>query len=264
MPTTYTHDLFGKLIYKKLPDEMRKIIRKNGNLYRIGLHGPDILFYHLFDSKVNQLGVQMHKERARVFFEKGMKTAREKKDEALVAYLIGFGCHYLLDTCCHPYVNAVDEKGTVSHTLLEKEFDRTLMIRTKKNPYYYYPSDCIIPKPEYAREINKAITDVPPRKIYMSLRLMKLFTNAMVYDNGGRRRKAVGMLVWLAGKKTADQVMDHFMTKEQSEESAEAVLTLSKLFLECVEQSPVYLEELFSLYKENRSLSDRWNMTYSG
>ena len=44
MPTTYTHDLFGKKIYRQLPDEMKKVIRKNGDLYRIGLHGPDILF----------------------------------------------------------------------------------------------------------------------------------------------------------------------------------------------------------------------------
>lgn len=264
MPTTYTHDLFGKLVYKKLSKEMKKIIRDNGNLYRIGLHGPDILFYHLFDGKVNQLGVQMHNEPARKFFEKGMKKAREKKDKALAAYLLGFGCHYLLDTTCHPYVNATDKKGVISHTLLEKELDRTLMIRTKKNPYYYYPSDCIKPKPEYARVINRAIPSVSPRKIFVSLKLMKLFTNAMVYDNGGRRRKAVGVLVWLAGKKTADQVMDHFMTKEQSEKSTEAIVQLMKLFQECLEQSPKYLEELFDLYKKDKKLSDRWNLTYSG
>ena len=45
MPTTYAHDLFGKKIYAKLPAEIQKVIRRNTNLYRIGLHGPDILFY---------------------------------------------------------------------------------------------------------------------------------------------------------------------------------------------------------------------------
>ena len=47
MPTTYTHDLFGKKVYRQLPEEIRKVIRENGNLFRIGLHGPDILFYDL-------------------------------------------------------------------------------------------------------------------------------------------------------------------------------------------------------------------------
>ena len=37
MPTTYAHDLFGKKIYAKLPAEIQKVIRRNTNLYRIGL-----------------------------------------------------------------------------------------------------------------------------------------------------------------------------------------------------------------------------------
>lgn len=41
---------------------------------------------------------------------------------------------------CHPYVYEMAEKEVISHTLLEKEFDRTLMLETGKNPYRYYPS----------------------------------------------------------------------------------------------------------------------------
>lgn len=46
MPTTYAHDLFGKRVYRRLPDKLQHLIRSNGNLYRIGQHGPDILFYY--------------------------------------------------------------------------------------------------------------------------------------------------------------------------------------------------------------------------
>ena len=45
MPTTFTHDLFGREVYRMLPQEEREKIRRHGRLYRIGLHGPDILFY---------------------------------------------------------------------------------------------------------------------------------------------------------------------------------------------------------------------------
>ena len=38
MPTTYAHDLFGQKVYRQLPDQVKEIIRKNGELYRIGLH----------------------------------------------------------------------------------------------------------------------------------------------------------------------------------------------------------------------------------
>ncbi|MCD7867758.1 MAG: hypothetical protein LUG62_06105 [Clostridiales bacterium] len=44
MPTTFVHDLFGRNVYRELPEEMRTLIRCYGQLYRIGLHGPDIFF----------------------------------------------------------------------------------------------------------------------------------------------------------------------------------------------------------------------------
>ena len=40
MPTTYTHDKFGKDVYKKLPEHIKAVIRKGKGLYRIGQHGP--------------------------------------------------------------------------------------------------------------------------------------------------------------------------------------------------------------------------------
>ena len=109
MPTTYAHDLFGQKVYRQLPNQVKKIIRKNGELYRIGLHGPDIFFYYfIFKNHVSSVGYRMHKEKARAFFAQGMAQVRETGDEALLAYLLGFGCHYLLDSSCHPFVNEID------------------------------------------------------------------------------------------------------------------------------------------------------------
>ena len=36
MPTTYAHDLFGKKVYKLLPEEMKRVVYRNRDLYRIG------------------------------------------------------------------------------------------------------------------------------------------------------------------------------------------------------------------------------------
>ena len=64
MPTTYAHDLFGKEVYKKLPSDMKALIRRHGDLYRIGLHGPDILFYYMVSKNpVTQFGIDMHHEK---------------------------------------------------------------------------------------------------------------------------------------------------------------------------------------------------------
>lgn len=32
MPTTYAHDLFGKEVYKRLPSDMKALIRRHGEL----------------------------------------------------------------------------------------------------------------------------------------------------------------------------------------------------------------------------------------
>ena len=173
MPTTYAHDLFGKKIYAKLPAEIQKVIRRNTNLYRIGLHGPDILFYDMLKPKVTETGIAMHRECAAPFFERGMTLVRTTHDEKLLAYLLGFGCHYLLDSACHPFVYEMAERNVISHTLLEKEFDRTLMLETHKDPYHYYPACGIVPRVTYARVIHRAIPRIRTKEIMSSLRLMK-------------------------------------------------------------------------------------------
>ena len=119
MPTTYAHDLFGREVYRRLPSDMKGLIRRHGDLYRIGLHGPDILFYYMVSKNpVTQFGIDMHREKAKAFFEEGMSQVRRNKDEALLAYLLGFGCHYMLDSACHPYVNRMAEEGVIPHIVL--------------------------------------------------------------------------------------------------------------------------------------------------
>lgn len=64
MPSTYAHYIFGQQIRGRLSGYERKVIDKYPELFNIGLHGPDILFYYrpLGKNKVNQLGSRMHSE----------------------------------------------------------------------------------------------------------------------------------------------------------------------------------------------------------
>lgn len=265
MPTTYTHDLFGKKVYQKLPEEVKHIIRENGDLYRIGLHGPDILFYYMiWKNPVTEFGVQMHREKARAFFEQGMEQVRETGSRPLLAYMLGFGCHYLLDSACHPFVDEMDEKGVLSHTVLEKEYDRFLMEKTGKNPYEYRPSDCIVPKRKYAEVIHMALPLVRTGNIYLSLKMMKLLTNLMVCNDGGRRRERIHRLTGLAGKGAQTYLTEHFMTTQPVEGWEEPVKELHSLFEEELSCAPEELMELYALSKEDGTLSPRWDRTYNG
>ena len=58
MPSTYAHYRMGQEVYHNLTGKPKQIIEKYKELYDIGLHGPDILFYYkpLFANPVNQVG----------------------------------------------------------------------------------------------------------------------------------------------------------------------------------------------------------------
>lgn len=46
MPSLYAHNKFGKLVIKNLPVEYKEIIRRYPNSFRLGLQGPDYLFFY--------------------------------------------------------------------------------------------------------------------------------------------------------------------------------------------------------------------------
>lgn len=264
MPTTYTHDLFGKLVYRKLPGEMKELIKENGDLYRIGLHGPDIFFYQLLKGRVNQFGVQMHNERAKAFFEQGMAQIREKENRPLLAYLLGFGCHYLLDSTCHPYVNQMVKEKIINHTLLEKEWDRQLLIANGYHALMAHPADCLVPEKEYAAVIQQVFPLLSVNDIYESVRMQKFLLNLMVYGKNGMTGKVVKAVCNMSKKEDVRELADHFMRKNAVYESKEPIHKLNELFDKALEEAPAELERLYALSFMDMELSSRWNLTYNG
>ena len=259
MPTTYTHDLFGKEVYRKMPKEMRRLVKAHGETYRIGLHGPDILFYYGFGkNRVNQTGVRLHGEPAAPFFERGALLARE--DDALLAYLLGFVCHFMLDSICHPYVNGTAARE-VGHGEIEKELDRRLMIRTGRDPYRYYPAACCIrPSLENARVIQKVFPEVTVCQVEKALRSMIFITNTMVYDDNGRKQKVILPFLRLIG--AYDKVGGSYMRAACDPCCAPHLEALEGLFSQAVEETPAMLEAFWETVREGTSLPERFDRDY--
>ena len=66
----------GQEVIKQLSDPVREIIMENKELYDIGLHGPDILFYYhpLKVDPVNSIGYRLHEHSGKFFFERAAKV----------------------------------------------------------------------------------------------------------------------------------------------------------------------------------------------
>ena len=56
MPCIYAHNSFGKEVQKMLPKPLKNTIRRHPAAFRIGLQGPDFLFFYhpLLKCKTNQ------------------------------------------------------------------------------------------------------------------------------------------------------------------------------------------------------------------
>lgn len=257
MPTTFTHDLFGKEVYKMLPRETRQKIRSHGSLYRIGLHGPDIFFYrHLYKNKIGRIGTGMHQQPAKPFFMRGLDRVREENDEALMAYLLGFACHFLLDSVCHPYIKEIETE--VSHTMIEKELDRLLMEEDGKDPFVYHPSCCIHPGIQEARTIQKVFPEVKAQEIRRSLSRMKNLTNLMVYRGDTSQKLLVKTLSVLGQEK----LTEHIMRKEKDPSLEPYLNELKRLFWKAREEAPALLGSMEAYVKTGAVLPSRFDRSY--
>ena len=140
MPAAFAHDLFGRLVYRKLDPGIRRAVRREKDCFYLGLFGPDILFFYrsLNDNRIVHKGFWLHEEPARVLFFHGIKAWEKEKDPekkaAIEAYLLGFACHFALDHSLHEYVNHTDDSTIFTHGEIETELDRRLLVREGMTP----------------------------------------------------------------------------------------------------------------------------------
>ena len=129
MPSFYAHYRFGAQMLPDLPADVRRPIQRFRRLYDVGLHGPDIFFYHNILSRdpVVTLGKRLHQQTGHEYFTRVCKRLKQEPTEAGYSYLYGALAHYCLDSVFHPLVLQATASDLISHTELETEFDRYLL-----------------------------------------------------------------------------------------------------------------------------------------
>ena len=189
MPSTYAHYLFGERVLARLNEETAAPVRANRQLYDIGLHGPDVLFYYhpLTNNKVNSIGFGMHGRHADKFFAaaKDVCLLAADKDAAL-AYAFGFVCHFALDVNCHGYIENKIAVSGVRHTEIESEFDRALLLQKGIEPLSAKLTEHIVASDANARVIAPFL-GVTPKQAKKALRSMKFYNELMRAPRAGKR-----------------------------------------------------------------------------
>lgn len=190
MPSTYAHYLFGKKVLENLTIQQKNFIEKNRDLYDIGLHGPDILFYYhpLKSNPINRWGYAMHEKKGSDFFEKARSIASQvKENEKDLAYLYGFICHFALDARCHPYVEKYVREKSISHTKIEVAFDMYLLQQNHIQPAKYHLSKHIHPSKKAGETICAYFENTTPKIIEGALQEMNFYHHLLHASNSFKR-----------------------------------------------------------------------------
>lgn len=192
MPSTYAHRRFGADVLAQLPYPLRRTLEQHRELYDMGLHGPDLLFYYkaLQSNPVNRLGNAMHDQKGEVFFTRArsvVENTPEARRDAARAYALGFICHFALDSTCHPYVEQFVRSSGVSHCEIETEFDNALMREDGRDPMKFFTASHIHPSRENAEVVAPFYEGVTADEAYAAMKGMLMVHHLLQAANPLKR-----------------------------------------------------------------------------
>ena len=197
MPSTYAHYRMGREVGDRLHGTEGELVARYRELFNIGLHGPDILFYYgaLGSNPVNAVGFGLHEKSGVSYFENARRSILQSQNpEAARAYAYGVLCHFALDVTCHPYVEEKIRRSGISHTEIEVEFDRKLMLLDGRDPVSHVLTDHIHPRPQWEEMIAPFYPGVTPRQVEKALHSMIFLNKLLLAKNPVKREIIYGVL----------------------------------------------------------------------
>ncbi len=260
MPTHYTHYRFGAQLLPQLPADIRRTCQRFRQLYDVGLHGPDIFFYHnifVADAGV-KLGYKFHHMTGADFFTRVCKRLRLEPTEAGRAYLYGVLAHYCLDAVCHPFVNEQSAGGDFSHMELEKEFDRYLLVADGKRPPHSYDFTPHMKLPPGECEtVADFYSPAPPMMIRTSVKSMAACTRFLQAPKGFRRNTVNAAMAITANKFTS-----HIIPRSPNRKCEHLDEALMALYDQALALYPVLLNQLLAHMDHNEPLGEEFDKTF--
>ena len=261
MPSTYAHRYFGEEVRSQLTGRAAEIIDYKRELFDIGLHGPDILFYHkpLLYNQVNQLGRDMHREKGSRFFTdvKPLIETNDDTDGAL-SNIRGFICHFALDSVCHPYVDDAIRQTGVPHMEIEAEFDKMLIRRDGFDPWALDSASHLHSSAQSSKVIAPLL-GVSERDADIAVKDMKKYAVFFTTTNPVTRG-VVFFFLKISG--LSKNIRGLFLNKTDHPKCKKCSLVLGQKLEEAVPIAVALIANYLDFYENGVKLSDRFELTY--
>lgn len=262
MPAMYAHDTFGPKAAAGLPEPVKKPILQYPHMFRAGLQGPDILFFYnpFTEHPIGNIGRRLHKKTARSFMENARgiwKAGGEKTSQT--AYLMGFLCHFMLDSTCHPYIQRQMEETGMGHVAIETEFERFLLVLDGKDPISFPVGYCMPLEAGMAHDMAPFYPGVSAKEMEKSLRAMRRYKNLLVMPNHTVRKLAKKGLR-LVGQYNA--ITQHIIGSRADLRCRMTCEHLLKLYRRTIPQAAIEMEKLIKSLTTGGPFSERLDRTF--
>lgn len=227
MPAIYAHYRFGAKVARRLEGELKETVTKYHAPFVIGLQGPDIFFFYrpMISNRVVKYGNHLHNISAEPFFRHAVSVVRKRGSASPeYAYLMGFICHFILDSECHPYVAQMIEETGVEHLEIEEEFEK-LLLRMDGKDALAYPLGRLVPVDDAtAAAIEPFYEGIDQPTVKESLKWMRAIKRLLTAP-GDRKQAVLDAALHLTGKYAeAKGLMLHRIDNPKCEESNEGLL----------------------------------------
>ncbi len=258
MPATYAHWRFGEDCFQIMPEDIKKIVNDNRDIFNLGVHGPDIFFYDLTHKKITSYGSKMHKLPAMDFFKNSKEVINNHEEkEQMLAYMLGFLSHFTLDSTCHSYVERKREFANISHNYVESAWERHVIELDGRTPNLVDRSESLRPN----KDIAKVISYFFPFSQKEILRTTKCQHNIIYMLNciSFRKDKFLRTLLKTIGLSDFADLLIGF---EEVEICKDSNLRLDKLRKKALKQYEKLLNNYIAYLKEDKKLITYFNKTF--
>lgn len=274
MPSNYAHRIYGDAVYSALSPSLMQRIEPYMPLFRLGLHGSDLLFYYqpFRKTPLGRMGSGLHHFSGRAVIGcllEAVDDLPEEQQDAGMAYVLGFVCHYLLDSACRPYVDRLEAAGKANHLAIEGEFDLWLIVEEGGTPFTtdpvshltgLLPEDFEILAALYARLSRLSYPDAPlkerPEHIVSAHKWMVIVNHFFSSPRLWRRAVAVVGLMLSGTYEKRKGVLYHKSPDPAFEGCSRQ---LYALLMDAATEAPAVLEAV-----TRRDLSHRFDADFGG
>ena len=202
----------------------------------------------------------MHREHANLFFEKAVDVIRKKgRRSREYAYILGFICHFTLDSECHPYVDDMAEKIGVGHVEIEGEFNKYLL-RCDGKDALTYPIAKYIPKDDMTVEtIYHFFPELTRSEIKESLITYRAVENIFTTSSKCRQHLINGVLRLAGVYKKYYGLMHNYKDNPRCKKTNEE---LEARYQNAILVAAELIESYDKRVQDSLPLSERFERTY--